>query len=94
MEISHTSRLPVVVSQHTATSPLRAAVVRLEAAFLAEMLKAAGLGQARDEFGGGPGEDQFATFLVQRQAEHIAQAGGIGLAETFFNALKETQNGT
>lgn len=94
MEFSHISLPPVAVSRDTATSPLRAAAVRLEATFLAEMLKAAGLGQTRDEFGGGPGEDQFATFLIQRQAEHIAQAGGIGLAETFFNALKETQNGT
>lgn len=94
MEIPHISRPPVAVSQDAATSPLREAAVRLEATFLAEMLKAAGLGQTRDEFGGGSGEDQFATFLVQRQAEHIARAGGIGLAETFFNALKDTQNGT
>ncbi|MCV2887677.1 rod-binding protein [Ruegeria aquimaris] len=94
MEISHISRSRIPVAPDPAASPLREAAVRLEATFLAEMLKAAGLGQARGEFGGGAGEDQFATFLVQRQAEHIAQTGGIGLAETFFNALKETQNGT
>ena len=67
---------------------LRDAALALEASFLAEMLKAAGLGAARDGFGGGAGEDQFTSFLVQEQAMHMARAGGIGLAETLFHALK------
>lgn len=71
---------------------LRAVATRLEATFLAEMLKHAGLGQARDAYGGGIGEDQFASFLADSQAQAIAARGGIGLAETLFNALKETEN--
>lgn len=64
---------------------------KLEATFLAEMLKSAGLGQARESFGGGAGEDQFGSFLVQEQAAEMVRAGGIGLAESLYEALKEQQ---
>lgn len=67
------------------------AAQKLEATFLAEMLKAAGFGQARDSFGGGTGEDQFASFLVQEQASAMVEAGGIGLAENLYEALKERE---
>lgn len=68
---------------------LRDAAGKLEATFLAEMLKAAGLGKARSAFGGGAGEEQFASFLRQAQAEEMVKAGGIGLAESLYQALKE-----
>ncbi|THH35322.1 chemotaxis protein chel [Aliishimia ponticola] len=71
---------------------LKRAAEKLEATFLAEMLKSAGLGQTPSAFGGGAGEDQFSSFLVQAQAEAMVEAGGIGLAETIFDALKERQN--
>jgi peptidoglycan hydrolase FlgJ len=61
----------------------------LEATFLAEMLKSAGLGEARDSFGGGAGEEQFGSFLLQQQAMQIVKAGGIGLTETLFQALRD-----
>lgn len=73
---------------------LRQAAQKLEASFLAEMLKSAGFGEARDAFGGGAGEDQFASFLVDAQAEKMVEAGGIGLAEALFNALKDRQDAT
>lgn len=72
--------------------PLRKAAMQLEATFLAEMLKSAGLGESRESFGGGSGEDQFSTFLIRAQAEQMAQAGGIGLAESLYHSLKEAQN--
>lgn len=68
---------------------LRAAAEKLESTFLAEMLKSAGLGRPRDSFGGGAGEEQFASFLRQAQADAMVKAGGIGLAEALFEALKE-----
>jgi len=71
---------------------LRDVAVELEATFLAEMLKSAGLGKGRESFGGGAGEDQFNSFLVRAQATQMAQAGGIGLSEYLFNALMEAQN--
>ena len=61
----------------------------LEASFLAEMLKSAGLGAPRDAFGGGEGEEQFGSFLRQAQAQLMVKAGGIGLAQSLFEALKE-----
>lgn len=73
---------------------LRTAAFQLEAAFLTEMLKSAGFGKARDSFGGGAGEDQFGSLLVRAQAEQMVKAGGIGLAESLFNALLETENDT
>lgn len=68
---------------------LREAAEKIEASFLAEMLKSAGLGQTSSEFGGGAGEDQFASFLLQEQATQMVRAGGIGLAEALFESLKE-----
>ncbi len=70
---------------------LREAAVGLETVFLAEMLKSAGLGQNRESFGGGPGEQQFQSILVRAQAEQIARNGGIGLAETLFQSLMEVE---
>lgn len=77
---------------HSATlrlSTLKEASVRLEAQFLSEMLKASGLDAQTAEFAGGVGESQFASFLRDAQAEEIARSGGgIGLAESLFEALK------
>lgn len=71
---------------------LRAVARELEASFLAEMLKSAGLGKSRESFGGGEGENQFASFLVQEHAKALVDAGGIGLSEAIFEALKEKNN--
>ncbi len=61
----------------------------LEASFLAEMLKSAGFGKPRKANGGGIGEDQFGSFLRQEQAKDMVKKGGIGLAESLYEALKE-----
>jgi Rod binding domain-containing protein len=61
----------------------------LEASFLSEMLGHAGLGTVSDSFGGGIGEEQFASFLRQEQAEAMVRKGGIGLAESLFRAMTE-----
>lgn len=69
---------------------LRQAAQALEATFLTEMLSAAGFGTAREGLGsGGAGEDHFASFLVREHARIMVEAGGIGLSESIFNALKE-----
>lgn len=67
---------------------LRAAAEALEAQFLTEMLKSAGFGEARESFGGGVGEEQFSSYLRREQATEMARTGGIGLAESIFDALK------
>ncbi len=66
----------------------------LEANFMAEMLKSAGFGKARDAFGGGAGEEQFSSFKRRAQAREMVKTGGIGLAEHLFEALKERADGT
>lgn len=73
----------------TPDAALRDAAQKLEAGFLAEMLKSAGLGETPETHGGGAGEDQFASFLRHAQAEEMVKAGGIGLSEALFHALKE-----
>lgn len=88
--IAPTTRINSVPGQRDAA--LREAAEKLEATFLAEMLKSAGLGETRGAYGGGAGEDQFSSFLVQAQAEEMVAAGGIGLAEALFDALKERQD--
>lgn len=67
---------------------LRTAAEKLEATFLAEMLKSAGLESQKGVFGGGIGEEQFTSFLRTAQAERMVAAGGIGLAETIFQAMQ------
>ena len=64
-----------------------------EASFLSIMLREAGVGVPRGAFGGGLGEDQFASFLTDAYAEKMAERGGIGLAESIFRALKERADG-
>jgi Rod binding domain-containing protein len=59
----------------------------LETAFLAEMLAHSGLGEMQGPFGGGEGEEQFASFLRQEQARLMVEKGGIGLAELIFRSM-------
>lgn len=83
---------PPAASTAVRGDPLREAAVQLEGAFLAEMLKSAGLGSVPKGFGGGSGEDQFQSLLVREQARLMAESGGIGLAESLYNALKERRD--
>ena len=66
---------------------LWAAAQKMETAFLNEMMKAAGLGQPLETFSGGPGEEQFSSFLRQEQVRRMVDAGGIGMAEGIYRAL-------
>lgn len=64
---------------------------KLEANFLAEMFKTAGVGQPRENFGGGAAEEQFSSFLVQEYADATVAAGGIGLSEAIYRALVQKE---
>ncbi|MBL9059770.1 MAG: rod-binding protein [Mangrovicoccus sp.] len=87
-----TPHIPAItVESRSASDPdaaLRRAAEKLESTFLSEMLRSAGLGETAETFGGGVGEDQFASFLSDAQAETIVTGGGIGLAESIFRSLK------
>ena len=72
---------------------LRAAAEALEASFLSVMLQSAGLGAARESFGGGVGEAQFASFLAEAHAAALARRGGIGLSESLLRAMTAREAG-
>ena len=74
-------------------SALREVARDLEVTFLTEMLASAGLGEVPEAFGGGIGEEQFASLLREEQARQLVAGGGIGLAESIFSALVARQNG-
>ncbi len=86
--------LPANDAPRRSDAALKQAAQELEATFLAEMLKSAGLGKQGAGAFGGVGEDQFASFLVQAHADQMVKSGGIGLAEAIFKALQERQNGS
>ncbi|MGB3278918.1 MAG: rod-binding protein [Pseudorhodobacter sp.] len=73
--------------QPAQSNPLREKAAELETAFLAEMLAHTGLGESSETFGGGIGEEQFASFLRHEEAAAMVKAGGIGLTEVLFRAL-------
>ncbi len=71
-----------------------AAAQDFEAAFLAEMLKTAGVNTVSSSFGGGAGEDAFASFLTAEYGRLIAKTGGVGIAEHVFETLVQRTEGT
>ncbi|WP_394358463.1 rod-binding protein [Halocynthiibacter halioticoli] len=87
--IHHTTPVVPLKTNVSSDTELMKVAKDLEANFLAEMLKAAGLGKTSETMGGGAGEEQFSSFLRQAQAEAMVEKGGIGLAQSLFEALKE-----
>jgi Rod binding domain-containing protein len=75
-----------------AKSELRAVAEKLEAGFLAEMLKSAGVGEQDNSFSGSAGESQFASFQREAFAREMVASGGIGLADIFHANLKDKTN--
>lgn len=86
--ISAPAAAPVRTEADQRDARLFAAAQQLETGFLTEMLRAAGVGAARSSFGGGAGEEQFSSFLLEEQAREMVQAGGLGLAQSLFDAMK------
>ncbi|MHA7850931.1 rod-binding protein [Roseovarius sp.] len=69
------------------------AAQKLEATFLAEMLKSTGLGAQQNSLSGEQTEDHFASFHRQAIADQMVKSGGIGLTQAFYRAMMEAQNG-
>lgn len=66
----------------------------LETRFLSEMLAHTGLDAQAGAFGGGIGEDQFASFLREVQAKAMVEHGGLGLAQNIFESLVRRDDAT
>lgn len=71
---------------------IRVAAERLEASFLAEMLKSTGVGEQENTMSGGIGESQFASFHREALAREMVARGGIGLADMFEASLRSKTN--
>ncbi|SEO00699.1 Rod binding protein [Palleronia salina] len=87
--VSPPSSPPAVESARRAE--LRETAMALEATFLSLMLKDAGLAPQAGPFGGGAGEDQFASLMRDERARQLVEAGGIGLTEQIFDALMKRE---
>ncbi len=87
MEMTGISPRLATPEQRRRVEDLRTAAKAFEAGFLSEMLKASGLGKTRSAFGGGAGEDAFASMMVDQQARLMVDRGGIGLSESIFQSL-------
>lgn len=86
-DIAFSAATPSRTKPEATEMQMREAARALEATFLDEMLKSAGLGAMKGGFSGGIGEEQFASFLRAQQADAMVAAGGIGLAEQIFRSL-------
>ncbi len=88
--VQNAQAMPQASNPHISTKhapDLAQTAQNFEAAILAELLRAAGAQQTGTPLGGGIGEDQFASILLDAQAQRIAAAGGIGLAEMALRGL-------
>lgn len=58
-----------------------------ETVLLSQMLQSAGVNRPAQAFGGGIGEEQFASFLTEMQAAAMVNKGGLGLAQHLFQMM-------
>lgn len=72
---------------------LRDVARQFEAAFLAEMLKAAKIGETGGEFTGGFGEETFRSFMTREYANALSEQNAFGLAEKVYTELKRKVGG-
>lgn len=91
---NQSSALPVVSKD--GPDEIKAAAIAFEASFIAQMLTFSGLDKALTA-GGGDDMAAFTSFYIQSFAEEIAENGGFGLADKFYNrmvALSDPQAAT
>lgn len=65
------------------------AAKRFEAAFLAEMLKTAGVVAEKGAFAGGYGADAYRSFLADAYAESAVETSSFGLADALYRQMSE-----
>jgi len=80
---------PPARGMRSAKDPVSTVSRAFEAAFLAEMLKHAGLGRVDQTFGGGAGEAAFSDFLIREYASKIVRTRPLGIGEQVRKALAE-----
>lgn len=74
------------------TAKAREAAQDFEAVFLAQMLSHMFAGIKTDKvFGGGPSEDMYRSMMVQEYGKVLAQAGGVGIADSVMREMIRIQ---
>ncbi|MCI4664451.1 MAG: rod-binding protein [Neomegalonema sp.] len=68
---------------------LRKVSKEFEVAFVAEMLKAAKLGEVKGPFTGGHGEEAFRSFLIREYATAVSEQKQLGIADKLYEKLKQ-----
>ncbi len=75
-----------------ATDDMRHAAEQFESVFIAEMLAPMFEGLQTDGLGGGGmGEEIFRPMLIERYADALARAGGVGIADSIVAELARMQ---
>lgn len=84
--------LPTAPTPQQGADEARRAAEEFESVFLAEMLAPMFEGLSTDGLGGGGmGEQMFRPMLVERYAESITRAGGVGIADSIVRELMRMQ---
>lgn len=78
--------LPPPPAPHTAAREL---AHKMEAAFLAEMLKHTPIGKVEGDFAGGVGADQMRSFLLEAYARELSETNAIGLADILYRSIQK-----
>lgn len=79
------------VSNATKNDPeIMQAAKDFEAAFISQMLKYSGLGEALTK-NGGEDVQAFTDFYIENFAERIVEKGGFGLADKFYEKIAAKQ---
>ncbi|WOI52684.1 hypothetical protein [Parvularcula sp. LCG005] len=87
MEISATvGPVDIAPKASVQVDPLRQSARDFEAAFIMQMLQHSGIAEAFGAKEGGTAEG-FSSFLLEQIAGKMADQGGFGLAEQFYQAL-------
>jgi peptidoglycan hydrolase FlgJ len=83
---------PGAGAQRPVPDELRRVAEEFEAVFLAEMLAPMFNGLDTEGLGGGGmGEQMFRPMLIERYAQAISSAGGVGVAESVIRELMRLQ---
>lgn len=86
---SDSASLPVAAEQDA----LKQAAIDFEATYIAQMLTFSGLDKALLA-GGGEDMSAFTSFYIQSFADDIAENGGFGLADVFYERMIEMSEQT
>ena len=75
------------VTRNQSPEQIRATAEEFESVFLAQLVELMMGESTQSSFSGGPGEGAFSSMLNEEYAKIMAQAGGIGLADSLAREM-------